>query len=356
MNKKEVDTQRYILILAVLLICGYFLYVLRSVLLPFVVGIVLAYFFDPAVSKISKDGGLSRTVATTAVIAVTLLILVPLAFVLGSAIFSQAAGFAAKLPEYTHSFVKRLMSFLEYLQARFPGFSYTNMEEILQENTAASLKILGKVVGKIAANGFAFINVLSLLLISPVVAFYMLRDWHKFTAILRGLIPQKHKQSVLDGVQEINRIISGYLRGQALVCVCLGTYYSLGLWLAGLELGVFVGFLAGLISFIPYIGSISGFLAAMILVITQYGTLPKILAVAAVFGTGQFIEGNFLTPKFVGENIGLHPVWVMFALLAGGVLLGLLGMIIAVPCAAIIGVGLRYMVSYYKKSRLYLDN
>ena len=184
----------------------------------------------------------------------------------------------------------------------------------------------------------------------------MLRDWHQFTDRIQGLIPQKHKQTVLDGMQEVNRIISGYLRGQALVCLCLGSYYSFGLWLVGLEMGVVVGFLAGIISFIPYVGSISGFLMAMALVITQYGTMPKIVAVLAVFAIGQFFEGNFLTPKLVGENIGLHPVWVMFALLAGGVLLGLLGMIIAVPCAAIIGVWLKYLIKNYKQSPMYLDN
>ncbi len=355
MAKKNVDTQRYVLFLFVFLISGGFLYALRSVLLPFVVGIVLAYFLDPLVSKVSKNGSISRTVATTVVMGVSLLILLPLVVLLCSAVVSQAAEYAAKFPEYVRSFSQRLLPILGEIKARF-GFSYDNVEGALQENMANYIKILGKVLQSIVSNGFAFINVLSLLLISPVVAFYMLRDWHLFTAKIQGLIPQKHKQTVLDGMQEVNRIISGYLRGQALVCLCLGSYYSLGLWLVGLEMGVVVGFIAGVISFIPYVGSISGFLMAMALVITQYGTMPKIIAVLIVFGIGQFLEGNFLTPKLVGENIGLHPVWVMFALLAGGVLLGLLGMIIAVPCAAIIGVLLKYLINNYKQSPMYLDN
>jgi len=192
-------------------------------------------------------------------------------------------------------------------------------------------------------------------LISPVVAFYMLCDWHEFTRKIFDLVPKKHKKAIKDGMQEVDRIISGYLRGQFLVCVSLGTFYSCGLWLVNLHLGVLVGFLAGMISFIPYVGSISGFLMAMVLVVTQYGTMPKIIEVVVVFGLGQFLEGNFLTPKLVGENIGLHPVWVMFALLAGGVLLGLLGMIIAVPLAACIGVFLRYLINNYKKSAVYLE-
>lgn len=355
MVKKNVDNQRYMLFLCVFVICGVFLYALRSVLLPFVVGIVLAYFLDPLVSKVSKNGSTSRTVATTIVLGVSLLILLPLLVLLCSAVFSQAAEYAAKLPEYARLFAQRLLPVLGEVKERF-GFNYGNVENVLQENMANYLKIAGKVLQSIVSNGFAFINVLSLLLISPVVAFYMLRDWHQFTAKIQELIPQKHKQTVLDGIQQVNRIISGYLRGQALVCLCLGSYYSFSLWLVGLEMGVVVGFLAGIISFIPYVGSISGFLMAMALVITQYGTMPKIIAVLAVFGIGQFFEGNFLTPKLVGENIGLHPVWVMFALLAGGVLLGLLGMIIAVPCAAIIGVLLKYLIKNYKQSPMYLDN
>ena len=219
----------------------------------------------------------------------------------------------------------------------------------------SSFKPIINIAQTIISNGFEFINLLSLLLISPVVAFYMLRDWHNFTDKIYGLIPHKQKKTVVDGINAVDRIISGYLRGQFMVCIILGSYYSFGLWLINLRLGILVGFLAGLISFIPYVGSISGFLLAMILVITQYGTMPKIAAVITVFAIGQFIEGNILTPKLVGENIGLHPVWVMFALLAGGVLLGLLGMIIAVPVAACIGVWLRYMVENYKNSAIYLE-
>lgn len=355
MKKNELDSQRYVLILGVLLLCGMFLYALRSVLLPFVVGITAAYFLDPLVSKVSKSGT-SRTIATTLVMFVFLLILVPLLILLGSAVVSQTIDFAGRLPEYAGGFAKRIMPLVQEMQERFPSLSFSNVEEVLRENTANSLVLLGKVLKSIAANGFAFINVLSLLLISPVVAFYMLRDWHRFTGKLFGLIPQKHKADVTQAVKEVDRIISGYLRGQSLVCVALGSYYSFGLWLINLEMGVLVGFLAGLISFIPYVGSISGFLMALALAVTQYGTWQKVAAVLVVFGIGQFVEGNFLTPKLVGENIGLHPVWVMFALLAGGVLLGLLGMIIAVPVAAIIGVLLQYLIRHYKQSALYLEN
>ena len=355
MNKQEVNSQRVMLILTVLLITGALLYVLRSVLLPFVVGITVAYFLDPAVNKMVKALKVSRSSAIVLILGIFLLILLPIIAVLSSMAFSQISDFLSNLPEYVEKFMQKIKEYLEQAQEYIPALAVDNLESMWQDHQGESVKPLIKVVQKIAENGFALVNVLSLLLISPVVAFYMLRDWHDFTAKIFALVPKKHKKTVKDGIDAVNRIISGYLRGQLMVCVVLGSFYSFGLWLVGLKLGLLVGFVAGMISFIPYVGSISGFLIAMVLVVTQYGTLPKILAVIAVFGIGQFLEGNFLTPKLVGENIGLHPVWVMFALLAGGVLLGLLGMIIAVPVAACIGVLLRFMIRRYKTSAIYLE-
>ena len=355
MNKQEVNNQRVMLLLAVFLICGGLLYALRSVLLPFVVGIAVAYFLDPAVNKLEKSVKFSRSMATVTVLGVFLLILLPVIAIFGSMVFSQISDFLSNMPQYVDGFVKKLKAWLDQAKEYFPALGTDNLNNLWQGHKGESIKPLVNVIRKIAENGFALVNVLSLLLISPVVAFYMLRDWHNFTGKIFALVPKKHKKTVKDGVDAVNRIISGYLRGQLLVCIFLGSFYSLGLWLVGLKLGLLVGFLAGIISFIPYVGSISGFLMAIILVVTQYGTLPKILSVIAVFAVGQFLEGNFLTPKLVGENIGLHPVWVMFALLAGGVLLGLLGMIIAVPVAACIGVLLRFMVNRYKKSAIYLE-
>lgn len=355
MTKQNVNNQRYVLILVVLLLTGIFLYALRSVLLPFVVGILVAYFLDPLVNKLTFNGKISRSFASIGILTLFLLILLPILVFLGGVAFSQVSDFIVNLPEYINTFKAKFLEFFKTAKEYFPALASADIENVWQGNVGDSLKPFVAIVRKIISNGFAFINVLSLLLISPVVAFYMLRDWHEFTRKIFDLVPKKHKKAIKDGVKEVDRIISGYLRGQFLVCVSLGTFYSCGLWLVNLHLGILVGFLAGMISFIPYVGSISGFLMAMVLVVTQYGTMPKIIEVVVVFGLGQFLEGNFLTPKLVGENIGLHPVWVMFALLAGGVLLGLLGMIIAVPVAACIGVFLRYLINNYKKSALYLE-
>ena len=352
MTKSETNNQRHIFIFATLIICLALLYALRSILLPFVVGILTAYFLDPLVNRLTAHK-FSRNLASFLVLGCILIIFVPLVILLGGAIISQLADFIIKIPNYVHNFVHRLNPYLQDMQERFAMFSSANVEDFLQKHAADSLKIVGKVLNNLINESFAFINLMSLLLISPIVAFYMLCDWPKITSGFMGLIPLKHQKDLNEIFAQINKIISGYLRGQFVVCLFLGTFYSCGLLLIGLDLGLLVGFIAGLISFIPYVGSISGFLAAIVLALTQYGFGVELAEVVGLFALGQFIEGNFLTPKLVGENIGLHPVWVMFAILAGGTLLGFLGMLIAVPLAAIIGVCLKFLIKYYKNSKIY---
>jgi len=196
-------------------------------------------------------------------------------------------------------------------------------------------------------------NVISLLLITPVVAFYMLRDWDAFVKKVDDLLPKRYKHSIEKQAKEIDCILSSFIRGQLSVCVLLGLFYAVGLYIVGLDLGILVGFLAGIISFIPYVGSIFGFVVSVAIAFAQFDSLMPIAQVVGVFMVGQFIEGNFLTPNLVGESVGLHPVWIMFALLAGGVLLGFLGLMIAVPVAAIIGVLVRHAIENYKQSSLY---
>jgi predicted PurR-regulated permease PerM len=181
----------------------------------------------------------------------------------------------------------------------------------------------------------------------------MLRDWNAFTKKVDSLLPKAYKKEIRTQAKEIDKIISSFIRGQLSVCVLLGTFYGIGLSFVGLELGLLVGFIAGIISFIPYVGSIVGFITAMAIAFAQFSDWMPIAQVVGVFAVGQFLEGNFLTPKLVGDSIGLHPVWVMFALLAGGVLLGFLGLMIAVPMAAVIGVLTRFAISKYKQSSLY---
>ncbi len=337
-----------------LLFCGA-VYVLRSVLMPFVAGIVLGYLFDPLASRFEK-WKMSRTWATIMVFVLVVLIVVPALILLFGVIDEQLVVLVEAAPNYIAAFIKKAEPVLLGLQERFPDLEAANLKNILKENMTSGMQLGGKVLRGLISNGFALINLISLLLIMPVVAFYMLRDWDMFVKKVDNLLPRKSKAAIREQFRQIDRALSGFIRGQVSVCLILGTYYSIGLRLVGLELGLLVGFLAGLISFIPYVGSISGFVVSIVLALAQFDDLTKVLEVVAVFMIGQFAEGNFLTPKLVGDNVGLHPVWVMFSLLAGGVLLGFLGLMIAVPVAAIIGVLVRYTIENYKKSSLYLED
>lgn len=329
-------------------------YVLRSVLLPFVAGIIIGYLLDPWASRIEK-WGVNRTLASVLVMFILILILVPALIALFSVIDSQVGHFISVVPDYLSSFAQKIEPVFAGLQERFPALEAEKIREYLRGNIANSLKLVGNLMRRLITGGFALVNILSLLLITPIVAFYMLRDWDKFIAQVDSLLPKKSKKSIEKQAREIDCILSSFIRGQLSVCVLLGTFYAVGLYVVGLDLGVLVGFLAGIISFIPYVGSITGFLISILIAFAQFDSLMPILQVIGVFAVGQFIEGNFLTPNLVGDSVGLHPVWIMFALLTGGVLLGFLGLMIAVPVAAIIGVLIRHAIDNYKDSSLYKD-
>lgn len=341
--------------LTFLLVFGVLFYVLRSVLLPFVAGIIIGYLLDPLTSKIQRLGIKNRSLATILVMFLMVIILVPSFALLIGVIDEQLSRFLNNLPQYIARFVQRIEPIVNDLQQRVPSLQADKIREYIRGNVANGLKIFAAVVQKVVSGGFAVFSLLSLLLITPVVAFYMLRDWHTFLSKVDDLLPEKYKDTIRDLAKQIDRILAGFIRGQLSVCVLLGLFYSIGLYIVGLDLGVMVGFIAGLISFIPYVGSIVGFVLSMGIAFAQFDSWMPIAQVIGVFAVGQFIEGNFLTPKLVGENVGLHPVWVMFALLAGGVLLGFLGLMIAVPVAAIIGVLVRYSIVRYKESSLYLE-
>lgn len=330
------------------------LYVLRSVLMPFVAGILLAYLLDPIVEKLQKLK-ISRMWATLLVCLLAILIVLPaLSFLVGM-IENQVGLLIRATPRYLGLIMEKMKPLLASLSERFPDLQGGNVEEAIRANIGNGLKFVGRVLKALISNSFALINLISLVLVMPVVTFYMLRDWNVFVKKIEELFPKKHRKDIISLFKEMNTIIAGFIRGQISVCLILGAFYSIGLKLVGLDLGLLVGFIAGIISFIPYVGSVTGFILGVVLVFAQYGDALHVFYVVGVFVCGQFLEGNFLTPKLVGESVGLHPVWVMFALLAGGVLLGFLGLMLAVPVAAIIGVLVRHGIQKYKKSSLYLE-
>lgn len=331
------------------------LWLLRDILLPFVAGMAVAYFLDPLADRLER-AGLSRTWATS-IITVGFVVLLLLALVLLVPVLQQQVlDFIGAIPGYADSLAKRATPLLERVQEYLSPSDVKRLREAVGNFAGTAVAWLVQVLKNVLLGGVALFNVLSLLFITPVVAFYLLRDWDKMVAKVNGWLPRAHADTIRGQLDEMNTTLSGFLRGQATVCLILGTFYGIGLTLVGLDLGLIVGLVSGLVSFIPYLGTISGFFIGVLLAIAQSHEWTLPVMVAAVFIVGQAIEGNFLTPKLVGDRVGLHPVWVIFALLAAGSLFGFVGILLAVPVAAVIGVLTRFALQRYLASPLYRGN
>jgi len=329
-----------------------FLFLFSSILLPFLAGMAIAYFLDPVADRLERLG-LSRMMATlfilvafVVVFALALMIVIPV-------IVSQFNDFVQHVPGY----VQQLQDFINYAQtsmlpkwARNVGSLKDNFSSIMSEG----LSFVVGLFAQIWSSGKALVNIVSLMVVTPVVAFYILLDWDRMIAKVDGWIPRDHVGTVREIAAEIDHAIAGFIRGQGSLCIILGAYYGVGLSLVGLNFGLLIGFFTGLISFIPYVGSLVGLVLSVGVALVQFW--PDYLwvaAVAAVFFTGQFIEGNILQPKLVGSSVGLHPVWLMFALFAFGAMFGFVGLLVAVPAAAVCGVLVRFALSRYLQSDLY---
>jgi predicted PurR-regulated permease PerM len=213
---------------------------------------------------------------------------------------------------------------------------------------------IGTLLSQLWNSGKALLDIISLLVVTPVVAFYLLLDWDRMMARLDSLVPRNQVGAVREIAHEMNQTIAGFVRGQGSLCLILGVYYAIGLSLIGLNFGLLIGFFTGMISFIPYVGSTVGLILAIGMALVQFWPdYIWVIVTAGIFFTGQFLEGNILQPKLVGQSVGLHPVWLMFALFAFGVLFGFLGVLVAVPCAAAVGVLVRFAVRRYLNSDLY---
>ena len=333
-------------------IVGFFflVWLFSSILLPFVAGMAIAYFLDPLADKLEARGA-SRTVATSIITVLFFLVFILLLIV--PMIGSQLAGFLERLPGYVDALRTNVAPYLQHVLDRVAPETLQSVSDAVKGQSANALKWIGNVLTNVLSGGLALLNFISLLFITPVVSFYLLRDWDKIVAKVDSYLPRHSATDIRQCAREIDDTLAGFVRGQASVCVLLGLLYGLGLTLVGLEFGFVIGLMTGLVSFVPYFGMFAGFAVGMGVAIAQFGFGLDLGLVALVFGVGQILEGNFLTPKLVGDKVGLHAVWVMFALLAGGAVFGLLGVMLAVPVAAVIGVLVRYGLRQYLSSRLY---
>lgn len=333
-----------------------FLYLFSDILLPFVAGMVLAYFLDPVADRLQKFG-LSRVMATVVILIAFILVLVVALVILVPLLASQLSEFIAKAPEYLSRLQALITSFdPEWIERRF-GVNAADLRDGLNSLLASGAGFVTSIFTSIWSSGVALFSVAGLFVVTPVVAFYMLLDWDRMIAKVDSWIPRDHVKTVRQIAGDINVATAGFVRGQGTLCLVLGIMYAVGLTLTGLNFGILIGLFAGLISFIPYVGSLVGLVLSIGVAFVQFWPeWPMVAAVAAVFFVGQFIEGNILQPRLVGKSVGLHPVWLMFALFAFGALFGFVGLLIAVPAAAAIAVLVRFAISRYLDSPLYVGH
>ncbi len=323
-------------------------WLLGSTLLPFLMGAALAYFLDPLADRLGRLG-LSRTLATAVIATFAILVFVLVLVLVVPAMIKQIQGLVAAMPDY-------IAGLVEFLGRRYPDIfgeqsqimrNLSDVETMMREGGLT-------VMNQVLAGSLKVLDFLILLVVTPVVTFYLLLDWDKMVDEINRVLPRQHAPTVRRLAREIDLVLAGFVRGQLTVCLVLGVFYAVALTAIGLQFGFLVGIVAGLISFVPYVGSVVGLLLSVGIATFQFWEDPFwILATAGIFFFGQFVEGNILSPNLIGKSVGLHPVWLILALSVFGTLFGFAGLLVAVPVAAAIGVLWRFLVERYRESALY---
>ncbi len=354
-ERRQVRWQRFALVVAFLLIFWFCLRLFSSILTPFVVAAGLAYFLDPVATRLERLG-VGRPAGAFIILVVAILIVVIFALLFYPVIASQAAAFATNLPSYIKTAQSDFGKIVAQLEHRLgPGAMSQKLNDIAANQAGAIVSFAGTAASNIIGSGFAVVNILALLVITPIVGFYFLRDWPAIIRHVDTWLPRPYEGVIRAQAIEVNRILSAWIRGQAICCVILAAIYALGLTIIGLDLGLIVGLTAGFLSFIPYVGTAVGACSALLLVLSQSPGWNGVIEVGVVFGVGQGLNDYVIQPRFLGGRVGLPAVWVIFSLLAGGATFGFLGIMLAVPAAATIGVLARFWLRRYLQSPLYLD-
>ena len=347
--------QRLAILAALLVGVWVSLQLFAAVLLPFVAAAGTAYFLDPPASRLTRAGmprGAAALLMIVALMAIGLLV----ALLLYPLILAQIGILISRLPEYVGAIRGFAAEVIAHLQERLgPDFVDEKLRDLVAGQAGAMLSVVATALSHVIGGSFALFNVMTLLLVTPVVAFYLLRDWPELVQQIDGWLPRRYARVLRAQASEVDRILSAWLRGQALCCIVLALFYASALSAAGLDLGLIVGLSAGALSFIPYVGTITGAVTSIGLALAQFPTWTEVLIVVGVFVAGQILEGYIIYPRFLGDRVELHAVWVIFALFAGGAAFGFVGVLLAVPVAAVIGVLCRFWLHRYLRSPLYLE-
>lgn len=327
-------------------------YLLSPILLPFVAGFVIAYFLDPAVHRLER-WHVRRSFGAVAALLLFVLALLLVLSLLVPLVELQAAELVRRVPALVGAARERMEQLMHLAEQQLVPEDVAKLRDIVGSGLADVASWAARLVQSVLTSSVALANLLSLVFITPIVAFFLLRDWPQIVARIDEWLPRHHLATIREQARLVDMTLAGFVRGQLLVCLGTGIYYAVALTVIHLDFGLIIGILAGILTFIPYVGFATGFVLAMGLALLQFGTLSGMLWVFAVFAVGQVLEANVLAPKLVGERVHLHPVWVIFALLAFGTVLGFVGVLIALPAAAVAGVLVRFALGRYLASPLY---
>jgi len=337
---------------ALLLLVVVALGALRSILLPFAVGLVVAYILAPTVGRLER-WGVSRTLASLFVLAVFLFGVACIFILLVPLIEGQIVKLIARTPYLVALMQEQVGNLMQLLQERLPAEEVAKLRDLLGTKLGEALTWIVAILQGMITSSFAVLNILSLIVVTPIVAFFLLRDWQAIVGYIDSYVPRQSLATVREQAHIVSDTLVGFVHGQALVCLILAIYYAIALSIVGLESAVALGFLIGILAIIPIAGVTMALILSLGLAALQCGQWAQVFMVAGVFAFGQTIEGYVLTPKLIGDRIHLHPVWVIFALFAGGTLAGFVGVLVAVPAAAVIGVLIRFALQRYRQSTLY---
>jgi len=331
---------------------GLIIHLFSSILLPFVVGMAIAYFLDPVADRMEAKG-LSRGGSTCLILLIFFVAAITLLLLLIPLLQTQVIEFAHLVPNIVEAGQAQIQPYLDQLRANLSPDAMKGIREAAGTYAGKIANWLTQILAGLWNGGVAVFNVLSLIVITPIVAFYLLRDWDTITAKVDSWLPRPNAPTIREQLLAIDGTIAGFVRGQSTVCLVLAALYGISLTVIGLKSGLLLGIGAGLISFVPYLGAAAGMVVGVGIAIVQFPEWTTVAIVGAVFLLGQTLESYVLTPRLVGDRVGLHPVWIIFALLAGGAVMGITGVLIAVPTAAVIGVLMRFSLTRYMASDLY---
>lgn len=325
---------------------------LQGILVPFAAALAIAYLLRPAVDWL-EFRGLGRGLASLAVLLIFLLGLALVLVLIVPLVQAQIVHLLARFPGLVSAAQEQFGNFTRLLRSHLPAAEANQVYNVVSSRIGDAVGWFASLFQSMITSSFAILSILSLVVVTPIVSFFLMRDWHLMIAAIDALLPRDSAPTIRQQVRIIDQTLAGFVHGQALVCLILGVYYTIGLSLAGLDSALALGLLIGVLAIIPVLGVSIGFALSVALAALQFGTWTGVLVIVGIFLFGQTVEANMLTPKLVGDRVHLHPVWVIFALLAGAKLLGLAGVFVSVPAAAVLGVIVRFALDRYRASALY---